>query len=93
MLFPWVKTDYLEKNFQKVIFEQRFLCEEIMKLVYLGLVEVQTVKIIFLTYVGRVFEHFTKKNQRFERFKNFQRLRVFVLSYRASSKRRKRPKI
>ena len=34
------------------------------KLVYLGLVEIQTVKINFLTYVHRIFEYLTKKNQR-----------------------------
>ena len=58
-------------------------------LVYLGLVEIQTVKINFLTYVHRIFEYLTKKNQRVQRFKFFWLFRVFVLSYKANSKRRK----
>ena len=58
-------------------------------LVYLGLVEIQTVKINFLTYVHRIFEYLTKKNQRVQRFKFCWLFRVFVLSYKANSKRRK----
>ena len=49
------------------------------KLVYLGLVEVQTVKIIVLAYGGRVFESLTKKILSFQRFKNFRRFWVLVL--------------
>ena len=49
------------------------------KLVYLGLVEVQTVKIIVLAYGGRVSESLTKKILSFQRFKNFRRFWVLVL--------------
>ena len=45
------------------------------KLVYLGLVEVHTVKIIFLTYVGRVFENLRKR-----KYKILNDLRTFSLS-------------
>ena len=37
------------------------------KLVYLGLAEVQTVKIIFAAYVGRVFENLKKRKCNFSR--------------------------
>ena len=47
------------------------------KLVYLDPVAVQTVKIIFLAYVDKVFDSLTKKIQFFQRFKNFLRFRVF----------------
>ena len=51
---------------------------------------VKLLKNIVLVYVGRVSESLTKIIQSFQRFENFRRFRVFVLSYRANSKRRKR---
>ena len=39
-------------------------------IVYLGLVAGQTVIIIFLTYVDRVFKNLKKKVQIFQRFEN-----------------------
>ena len=44
-------------------------------------------------YLGIVFESLKNIIQIFERLKNFRRFRVFVLSYRGSSKRRKRQKV
>ena len=51
---------------------------------YLDLNGVCTAKIIVLTYVGRVIESLTKKNQSFQRFKNFRRFWVFVLNRKAN---------
>ena len=49
--------------------------------------------IIVLAYVDGAFERLTKKIQSSERFKNFRNFWVFVLRYRANSKRWKRRKI
>ena len=70
MLFSWVKNDNIDKKCSKSLIRTEIIWEEIMKvkrinsfrkLVYLGLVEVQTVKIIVLAYVGRVSESSIKK--------------------------------
>ena len=70
MLFSWVKNDNIDKKCSKILIRTEIIWEEIMKvkrinsfrkLVYLGLVEVQTVKIIVLAYVGRVSESSIKK--------------------------------
>ena len=96
MLFSWVKTDYLDKNFSKSLIRTETSWggtetswggnnegladfNSLWKLVYLGLVEVQTVKIIVLAYGGRVSESLTKKILSFQRFKNFRRFWVLVL--------------
>ena len=72
--FLWLKADVLdEKVPENSIWTEIFLVGEIIvrysnslgKSVYFVLVEVQTVKIIFLTYVGRVFENLQKKMQKF----------------------------
>ena len=43
-----------------------------------------------MSHLGKVFKSLTNKIQSFRGFKNFRRFRVFVLSYRAYSKSRKR---
>ena len=43
----------------------------LQKLAFLGLIGVQTFKVIFLAIVGTVFKHLTKKNQSFLRLKDF----------------------
>ena len=48
---------------------------------------------IYISCLDKVLENLTNKIQSFERFKNFRHFWVFVLSYRANSKRRKRWKI
>ena len=62
------------------------------KYVFWGLCGIQILKGNYLSYLGKDFESLTNKIQSFQRFKNFQRFRVFVLSYRANSKRQKRRK-
>ena len=52
-------------------------------LVYLGLNAVETVNIVSLTSVNRVFENLENRIQ----IKSFRRFRVFILCYRANSKR------
>ena len=49
---------------------------------------IQILKVIYTSYLGQVFEGLTKKIQSFQRFQNSRRFRVFVLSYRAKTKRR-----
>ena len=63
------------------------------KVVFLSLCGVQILKVSYMSYLGQVFEGLTNKIQSFQRFKNFWRFRVFVLGYRAKTKRRKRQKI
>ena len=46
-----------------------------------------------MAYLGKVFENLGKKNQSFERFKNFWRFWVLTPSCRANSERRKQQKI
>ena len=59
------------KNFRKVSSGRRFIEQKAMKvmgsnslgkLVYLGVVEVQIVRIIFSCILDKVFENLTKKN-------------------------------
>ena len=52
--------------------------------VCLGLIGVQIVKIISLTSIARVFENLEKKIQ----IKSFWRFWVFIMSYRANSKKK-----
>ena len=44
------------------------------------------------SYLGKIFLSLTNKIQSFQRLKNFRRFRVFVLSYRISSKKPKQRK-
>ena len=46
-----------------------------------------------MAYLGKVFENLGKKNQSFERFKDFWRFWVLTPSCRANSERRKQRKI
>ena len=55
--------------------------------------EVSGWETVLLSCLDKVLESLTNKIQSFERFKNFRHFWVFVLSYRANSKRRKRWKI
>ena len=40
---------------------------------------IQILKVTYMSYLGKVFENLTNKVQFFERLKNFQFFRVFVL--------------
>ena len=46
-----------------------------------------------MLYLGKVFDSLTNKFQSFQKIKNIQRFRVFILSYRANSKEWKQRKI
>ena len=63
------------------------------KVVSLGLSGIQIPKVSYKSYLGKVFENLRKEIQIFQRLKSFRRFRVFVLSYRAKTKRQKRRKI
>ena len=56
------------------------------KVAFFGLCGIQTLKIVYMSYLGKVFEILTNKIQSFKRFKNFRRFQVFILSYGANSK-------
>ena len=53
---------------------------------------IQTLKIIYMSNLGKVLESLKKKIQNFQRFKIFRYFRVFIPSYRANLKSRKRRK-
>ena len=61
--------------------------------VFWGLCGIRILKVTYTSYLGKVFESLTNKIQSFQRFENFWRFQVFILSYRATTKRRKRRKI
>ena len=63
------------------------------KVAFYSLRRIQTLKIIYMLYLGNIFENLTKRIQSFPRFKNFWHFLVFILSYRANSKRLKQCKI
>ena len=44
-----------------------------------GLRGIQILKVPYMSYLGKVFENLTNKVQFFQKFKNFQFFRVFVL--------------
>ena len=92
--FRWKisKKFHLDRN----LFRNKKIMWHIMwwKLVSLGLIGIQILKIIFMSNLGKVFESLTKKfkdfqRKSFQRFKIFRRFRVFILCNRANSKRRK----
>ena len=47
---------------------------------YLDLCGIHILKVTYMSYIGKVFESLTNKIQSFQRFKNFQCFRVFILS-------------
>ena len=54
---------------------------------------IQTLKIIYLSYLGKVYENLVKKNSKFSKIETFPAFPVFVSSCKASSKRRNLQKI
>ena len=50
-----------------------------MKISLFGLNGIQTYKIMFLAYVGKLSGLFRMKNQSFRRFRHFRDFRVFIL--------------
>ena len=46
-----------------------------------------------MLYLGKAFDSLTNKFQSFQKIKNIQRFRVFILSYRANAKEWKQRKI
>ena len=63
------------------------------KAVFLGLCGIEILKVSFMSCLGKAFESLTNKIQSFQRLKYSRVFRVFVLSYRAKTKSRKRRRI
>lgn len=104
MLFFLAKTDRLDLKLPKslicteislVVLEgnnERHVKQQFRKNSFFRFMWNLIIKIIYTSYLCKVFESLTKKFESFQRFKNFEHFRVFILSNTVNSKRRKQRK-
>ena len=71
---------HLEQQFGKSMFS-------------LGLYGIQILRVSYMSDLGKLFDSSRNKIKGFEKFKNFQCFRVFVLSYRSNQKRLKQQRL